>query len=382
MKRSISSLFLASIFSFSISSFSYADGLPDLVAIVGDISVVRGQTVGSDEVAIGCAKGPTNRTLIRFSTTASNIGTSDLVIGHPDCPDCIGDPAPVCTNQQFVCNVVEHEPEFASYASYELVKKSGRVMARGHKQGFCVEDVSCNDGITPQYSCDNMGVTAGCADTYSSGTRCQYIDVTDVKPGKYLLNVEVNPLRTLQESDFTNNIAQVPVTLCSGSKDLEFKMLAPNKNGRQFSIKTSLTVPASRVSFNPLKEALPISLYADGNYVFSTVIPAGAPGKGCGPFDGWSQSSNGKIWTYTNRTGQSDKTCFGDIGGIQKLQLTKNGTRFDIVIQGIESIYTLNTLPKYVEFTTNLDNSQFSCSFSHSTKCRKAGYRKYAIVCE
>jgi len=34
---------------------------------------------------------------------------------------------------------------------------------------------------------------------------CQWIDITDVKPGNYLLRVHVNPHKLVAESDFSNN---------------------------------------------------------------------------------------------------------------------------------------------------------------------------------
>lgn len=360
---------------------SFSDPLPDLVPSISDLSIQRGQSVPPEEVADGCANGTTNRTLLRFSTTASNVGAADIIIGHPDCPDCIGEPPPACNNPQFVCNIDEHEAEFASYASYQLVKSSGgRVVARGHKQGFCVEDVSCNDGVSFNYTCDNQGITAGCSDTYSSSTRCQYIDVTDVKAGKYLLHVEVNPLRTITEGDFANNISESPVTICGGSSILNLKVVPPVNGFREFYLKTSLTIP-SRLTINPLLQGLPVSLAADGTQIFNETIPAGKPGKGCGPSDGWTTVATGKIWRYRNDTGFLDLQCFNDAGGIRYIQVTKEGKRYDIEIQGRLPIYTLSVPPQYLEFASNVDSSIFNCIFSHASHCRKGGPRKQVLIC-
>ena len=41
---------------------------------------------------------------------------------------------------------------------------------------------------------------------------CQWIDVTDVFAGKYVMRINVNPQRQVAESDFTNNIVICEVT--------------------------------------------------------------------------------------------------------------------------------------------------------------------------
>ena len=42
---------------------------------------------------------------------------------------------------------------------------------------------------------------------------CQWIDVTDIEPGRYLLRVEVNSGRSLLESTFENNVLTVQVDI-------------------------------------------------------------------------------------------------------------------------------------------------------------------------
>ena len=65
-------------------------------------------------------------------------------------------------------------------------------MTQGYKNGFCVLDLDCSGGGTAQYGCGNMGISAGCADIYSSGLACQWIDITTVPEGLYTLVVRVN----------------------------------------------------------------------------------------------------------------------------------------------------------------------------------------------
>jgi len=50
-----------------------------------------------------------------------------------------------------------------------------------------------------------QAISPGCSDIYVSGVDCQWIDVTDVRPGNYVLVVEVNPQQLVKESNFVNN---------------------------------------------------------------------------------------------------------------------------------------------------------------------------------
>eukprot|EP00170_Pyropia_yezoensis_P009004 contig_38767_g9039 len=78
-------------------------------------------------------------------------------------------------------------------------------------------DTSCNQkGAQPKYECCNMGVTAGCEDTYDASLPCQWIDVTalDTSPDAsddFTLVVRVNPGNRLGEGRLDNNVARVGV---------------------------------------------------------------------------------------------------------------------------------------------------------------------------
>lgn len=78
-------------------------------------------------------------------------------------------------------------------------------------------DTRCNrKGVEPKYECCNMGVSAGCQDTYASSLPCQWIDVTslDTSPAataNYTLVVRVNPANRLGEGRTDNNAARVAI---------------------------------------------------------------------------------------------------------------------------------------------------------------------------
>ncbi|KAG7251196.1 hypothetical protein CRUP_002112, partial [Coryphaenoides rupestris] len=83
-----------------------------------------------------------------------------------------------------------HFHSMDEFSLYELLdgRTESRV-AEGHKASFCLEDTSCDPGYYRRYACTShtQGLSPGCYDTYNADIDCQWIDITDVSPGKYIL---------------------------------------------------------------------------------------------------------------------------------------------------------------------------------------------------
>jgi hypothetical protein len=157
----------------------------------------------------GCVGGTGTRTIMRFDTFTPNIGSADLALGVPaNEPDI------------FHFSDCHGHHHFDEYARYELSDALGLV-ATGRKQAFCLLDFLpwAWPGDLAEFDCTNQGISRGWADIYQSDLPCQWIDVTDVPPGEYTLRIEINQPREdsalplLLESDYTNNTAEVAVTL-------------------------------------------------------------------------------------------------------------------------------------------------------------------------
>lgn len=189
-------------------------------------------------VAEGMATAGTRKMLL-FSTITNNIGPGALFLGNPvDHPDWF---------EFSVCHGHYHIKDYADYRlwtvegynQWKALRDANPTLCaqqvldanpdlttqvvRGNKLGFCFFDtvlmgqarlstVVCPRTPDPQtyFSCDYAGLSVCWADDYDpiyGEVDGQWIDVTDVPDGYYVLENESNGKRLITEADYTNNSA-------------------------------------------------------------------------------------------------------------------------------------------------------------------------------
>ena len=188
---------------------------PDLeiVQSVFENSLQRSTVTSSNcMVAEQCLTGYGTRTVIRFTTDIRNVGQTDYFIGNPQTHP-----------GQFNTNNCHNHAHYEGYAEYVLYPRptTGARIPIGFKNGFCVMDLDCPPGMA-KYGCSFMGITAGCGDIYGRGLDCQWIDITDVTDGAYILATKVNWSQSPDalgryELTYANNWAQVCINIYTDS---------------------------------------------------------------------------------------------------------------------------------------------------------------------
>ena len=142
---------------------------------------------------------------------------------------------------RFVYHPAHGHFHLEDYATYRLLNTNGTqvmradgTVAEGDKVGFCLINITSSFTTTsgtssstlpgynrpgqPSTSCGFLqGIHVGRADVYDSIYDGQWIDVTGVANGSYLLEVTLDASDAMLESNEVNNTVRVPVTLNAGT---------------------------------------------------------------------------------------------------------------------------------------------------------------------
>ncbi|KAJ4925784.1 hypothetical protein JOQ06_007970 [Pogonophryne albipinna] len=155
----------------------------------------------SSSAYTGSVRDYDTRMLLRFPQRVKNQGTADFLPSRPR-----------YSWEWHSCH--QHFHSMDEFSHYELLDASTQQsVAEGHKASFCLEDTSCDYGYYRRFACTShsQGLSPGCYDTYNADIDCQWIDITDVKAGDYILKINVNPNYHVPESDYSNNVVRCAV---------------------------------------------------------------------------------------------------------------------------------------------------------------------------
>jgi hypothetical protein len=211
------------------------------------ISEVRGPLLPPGTlVSNNDCEGKYNR-CVRVSVGTPNVGVGDLSVTAPP-----GQPGPVTqhrfrrlsgTTQDDIIDssfVYDGHPHlhFLNWTSIRLRQVTSAcntdatatncpvIPSTGGKRSFCLEDLTNFDDSTVAsvyqpnggYSCSNQGIGSGKEDVYVKSLTGQLVSAEGLH-GTFWLEVEVNPantttnVRPVIESDYTNNVSRVQITI-------------------------------------------------------------------------------------------------------------------------------------------------------------------------
>jgi hypothetical protein len=213
-KRRIACTWRLLLFLGILSSQQLAFGLPDLAInrrlLKTSVEVRKLRyTQASCDYQEGCLRGTGVRKLLKVDVGIANIGPDDLRLGDPL------NPAPGYEDL-FVYSPCHDHYHMKTMVAYRLLTFNYTPVCRGRKQAFCLRDnypYTSWAGTSSGYHCGFQGITAGWQDVYDKSLDCQYVDITGVPSGNYLLEVTVNPARAIREQNYANNKVVVMVTV-------------------------------------------------------------------------------------------------------------------------------------------------------------------------
>jgi len=227
-----------------------------------DVCMTRDNQDQSLLAADCVTSGPIKTVRLRFTTSEDNIGDGPLVLyGHRDSTDQVtmsvrqafqvGEHGPIpdsyATAQRGVVQTMYYDLghqhwHLLNFVHMELQTLNGDTVVSDRKNGFCLGDryttsnagsLAHNVGQDPSperaladhlydNDCKHMdssatdvreGISVGRGDDYPYYVAYQWLDITHVPSGTYVVINTVNPAHTLLETNYDNNSSAIAISL-------------------------------------------------------------------------------------------------------------------------------------------------------------------------
>ncbi len=191
---------------------------------------------------------------IRLTTAIANIGDGALEIRGGDVHGDVQDVTQRIYNDDGSFTDVEagqfrfHDQHghihFEDFAAYRLRSvnqdgSAGAVVESAEKVSFCLIDLANHSAThsADYLTCGQIqGISSGWADVYDKGLPGQSIDISNLPDGQYWLELEIDPLNQLRESDETNNASLTLITIDRDRSTTDTDTFESNDNFSQASI--------------------------------------------------------------------------------------------------------------------------------------------------
>jgi len=211
--------------------------LPDLQPVLDGVSTTPDLPLPADSWSVDTITQP-GRRLLRFSSVTANVGDGPL---HAISNVAPGSTVPTTEVWQRVWyeglgfsdrplgtflydgGTGHRHIHVADFEEYRLLDAGGKVVATHQKVSFCLMDnLQLHDATTPDVGvyrpsgeCGSVeqSINPGWTDYYAAPLFDQWIDVTDLPPGSYSVEIVADPDDLILEMDETNNSVRFPVII-------------------------------------------------------------------------------------------------------------------------------------------------------------------------
>lgn len=225
--------------------------LPDLVPVIGwndlpEAVVERLRPTSEGSPTAGLLPAETwfldqqdDVDLLRFATVAANVGDGplDIIAGDAE-GEVIQTWQRVWTDEwrftdrlsgEFIFHDDHDHIHFDAFERYRLLDEDGATVASSEKVSFCLRDSVLITGepapetgpmLVDTGDCGDRQqiINAGFGDHYHALLEDQWIDISDVPDGRYIVEITVDPLDLILESDETNNTGRFEIDLVRSSR--------------------------------------------------------------------------------------------------------------------------------------------------------------------